>query len=174
LIDSSDLFGIPIPSTSPVFLVVVSLHVLVGLACVVAGAAAMLSPKRKGRHPIFGTIYYWCLAAVFVSATGLAVFRWSEDHRLFFLGMLSFAAATFGRAAMRHRWPHWLRFHISGMGVSYIVLLTAFYVDNGKNLPVWRDIPSIAYWISPTAIGLPILLWALFRHPLVRVSRESA
>jgi len=174
LINSSDLFGIPILSTSRVFLVVVSLHVLVGLACVVAGAVAMLSPKRKGRHPTFGTIYYWCLAAVFVSATGLAVFRWSEDYHLFFLGMLSFAAATFGRAAMRHRWPHWLRFHISGMGVSYIVLLTAFYVDNGKNLPASRDMPSVAYWTLPTAIGLPILLWALFRHSLVRPSKKPA
>lgn len=50
--------GIPIPSTSPIFLTVVGLHVLVGLVCVVAGAIAMLSPKRSRRHPTFGTIYY--------------------------------------------------------------------------------------------------------------------
>ena len=64
--------GIPIPSTSPVFLTVVGLHVVLGLVCVVAGAIAMLSPKRSGRHPSFGTIYYWSLAAVFVSATALS------------------------------------------------------------------------------------------------------
>ena len=28
------------------------------------------------------------------------------------------------------------------MGASYILLLTAFYVDNGKNLPLWRELPE--------------------------------
>lgn len=32
-----------------------------GLTCTIAGIIAMLSPKRSGRHPWFGTIYYWCL-----------------------------------------------------------------------------------------------------------------
>jgi hypothetical protein len=94
--------------------------------------------------------------------------RWAEDWHLFALGTLSFAAATLGRTAMRERWRNWLRLHITGMGLSYIVLLTAFYVDNGPNLPLWRDLPSIAYWIVPAAVGLPILFWALLRHPLVR------
>ena len=71
--DTTVVAGIPIPSTSPIFLTVVGLHVLVGLVCVLAGAVAMLSPKRSGRHPTFGTIYYWGLVAVFVSATGLSV-----------------------------------------------------------------------------------------------------
>jgi len=38
--------GIEIPSTAPVFLGVVGFHVLVGLACVVTGAGAMLSRKH--------------------------------------------------------------------------------------------------------------------------------
>src|SRR6516165_8767080 len=46
--------GIEIPSTSPVFLGVVGFHVLIGLACVVTGAGAMLSRKAPGRHPNFG------------------------------------------------------------------------------------------------------------------------
>jgi hypothetical protein len=54
------------------------------------------------------------------------------------------------------------------MGLSYIVLLTAFYVDNGESLPVWRDLPAIAYWLAPGLVGLPILGWSLLRHPLAR------
>ena len=50
--------GIEIPSTSPIFLTIVGLHVIAGVACVVAGAAAMLSPKRPGLHPAFGALYY--------------------------------------------------------------------------------------------------------------------
>ena len=160
--------GIPIPSTSPVFLAVVALHVLVGLVCVVAGAIAMLSPKRSGRHPTFGTIYYWALVVVFVSATGLSVVRWAEDYHLFILGLLAFIAASLGRAARRQRWRGWVRLHITGMGLSYILLLTAFYVDNGKSLPLWKELPPISYWLLPAAVGIPLIIHALVRHPLAR------
>jgi hypothetical protein len=37
------VLGIPIPSTDPVFLAVVGVHVAFGLAAVIAGAVAMLS-----------------------------------------------------------------------------------------------------------------------------------
>ena len=88
--------GIEIPSTSPVFLGIVGFHVLVGLACVVTGAGAMLSRKAPGRHPNFGAAYYWGLVAVFASASSLAVVRWQEDYHLFLLGMGSFIAAAAG------------------------------------------------------------------------------
>ena len=53
------------------------------------------------------------------------------------------------------------------MGASYILTLTAFYVDNGKNLPLWRELPQIAFWFLQSAIGVPLILHALLRHPLV-------
>ena len=37
-------------------------------------------------------------------------------------------------AARRHRWRSWVKCHITSMGLSYILLLTAFYVDNGHSL----------------------------------------
>jgi hypothetical protein len=164
--------GIPIPSTSPLFLAGVGLHVLVGVVCVIAGAIAMLSPKRSGRHPTFGAIYYWSLVAVFVSATALSMVRWAEDYHLFVLGLLAFASATLGRSARRRRGIGWLRLHITGMGLSYILLLTAFYVDNGKSLPLWKELPTLAYWLLPAAVGWPLIIHALLRHPLVR--RQTA
>jgi peptidoglycan/LPS O-acetylase OafA/YrhL len=148
-------------------------HVILGLVCVICGALAMLSPKRTGRHPRFGSVYFWSLAGVFVTASALATARWAEDYQLFGLAVLSFALAVFGRQARRRQWAGWPRWHMTGMGLSYIVLLTAFYVDNGKNLPVWRDLPAITYWLAPSLMGLPILAWALLRHPLVRVSEAS-
>lgn len=46
--------GIEIPSTDPAFLaVVLGVHIPLGLACVVIGAIAMLSEKRRGRHSRF-------------------------------------------------------------------------------------------------------------------------
>ena len=158
--------GIPIPSSSPVFLAAVGFHVLAGLTCVATGAVAMLSRKGRGRHSNFGTIYCWGLVAVFLSSAGLAITRWAADYPLFILGSLAMASAWFGRTVMRRRWP--VRLHIAGMGCSYIVLLTAFYVDNGKNLPLWRLLPPLAYWLLPSTIGLPIIAHALLRHPLAR------
>ncbi len=147
------LAGLPIPSTSPVFLAAVGLHVLAGLICAASGLVAMLSRKGRGRHSTFGTIYFWGLVVVFLSSAGLAISRWAEDYPLFILGSLAMASAGFGRTAMRRRWPGFVRHHIAGMGASYVVLLTAFYVDNGHSLPVWRTLPPIAFWLLPSVVG---------------------
>lgn len=164
----TNVAGIEIPSDDPAFLTVVGVHIILGLACTVAGLVAMLSPKCAGRHPNYGTFYFWCLAGVFLTATGLAIVRWTEDYHLFILGALSFAAAYLGRQARRHSWNNWVRLHLTGMGASYILLLTAFYVDNGKQLPLWKDLPPITYWLLPAAVGIPLIVRALLRHPLVR------
>jgi len=164
--DRTSLAGIDIPSTNPVFLAVVGIHILLGFACVISGAIAMLSRKRAGRHPRYGTVYVWCLAGVFVTASGLAAVRWAEDYHLFVLGILSFAAAWLGRQARRQRWRFWVRLHIAGMGSSFVLLLIAFYVDNGKSLPLWRDLPPVTYWLIPAVLGIPLIVHALVRHPL--------
>jgi uncharacterized membrane protein len=172
--DTTIVFGVPVPSVDPVFLTVVRFHILVGVACVAAGAMAMLSQKGRGRHSTWGTVYYWCLAIVVATATGLSVVRWAENYHLFFLGALSLLAASVARTALRHRWRHRVRLHIAGMGLSYILMLTAFYVDNGKNLPLWKELPQIAFWLLPGALGLPLLIHALLRHPLARAGRFTA
>jgi hypothetical protein len=164
----TNLAGIEIPSTNPVFLIVVGVHILLGLVCTVTGAIAMLSQKRAGRHPRNGTIYFWCLAGVFLTMAGLAAVRWAEDYHLFFLGALSFAAAYLGRRARRHRRRNWVRLHITGMGASYLLLLIAFYVDNGRSLPLWKELPPVVYWLLPAAIGIPLICRALLWHPLAR------
>jgi hypothetical protein len=165
---ATNVAGIAIPSTDPVFLAVIGIHILLGLACTITGVVAMLSEKREGRHPRYGRIYYWCLTGVLLTATGLAAVRWAEDYHLFILGALSFAAAYLGRRARRQRWRNWVRLHITGMGASYVLLLTAFYVDNGKSLPLWRELPPIAYWLLPAGVGLPLITRALLWHPLAR------
>jgi hypothetical protein len=49
----------------------------------------------------------------------------------------------------------------------YIALFTGFYVDNGPNLPVWDRLPSLAYWVLPSLVGVPLILRALARRRLV-------
>lgn len=165
--------GIPIPSTAPVFLTIVGIHVLLGLACVVTGLVAMLSRKGRGRHSRFATIYFWCLSGVVATASALAFVRWSEDYPLFILGALSFTAACVGRRAIRQKWPSWAGLHVVGMGGSYILLVTAFYVDNGKSLPLWRELPQFAFWVLPALLGFPIVAYALRAHPVVSAARAA-
>jgi hypothetical protein len=81
--DLTIIAGVPIPSTSPLFLSVVGSHVLAGLLCTIMGVVAMLSNKARRRHSNFGTVYYWGLMAVFATATALAAARWKEDYHLF-------------------------------------------------------------------------------------------
>jgi hypothetical protein len=166
--------GIPIPSDAPLFLAALGVHIPFGLAAVVTGAVAILSSKGPGRHPNFGTYYYWCLAVVFGSATVLSALRWIDNYHLFVLGALSFVAASLGRTARRRRWQHWLKLHISALGTSYVLLLTAFYVDNGPNLPLWNKLPPIAFWVLPAAFGMPFIVWALVRHPLVSTASQRS
>jgi hypothetical protein len=164
----TSIAGIEIPSTDPIFLAVATVHILLGLTCAVVGIVAMLSQKHAGRHPRFGTIYFLCLVGVFLTMTSLAAMRWTEDYHLFVLGVLSLTAAYLGREARRRRWRNWARLHIGGMGMSYVLLLIAFYVDNGKQLPVWKDLPHFTYWLLPLAVGIPLIVRALLWHPLAR------
>jgi uncharacterized membrane protein len=169
--NSTIVGGIEIPSTDPLFLaIVIAVHIPLGLACVVTGAIAMLSKKGRGRHSMVGKSYFWCLLGLFASATLLSIMRWAENNHLFVLGAMSFASAWLGRAAIRQRWPYWARLHITGMGLSYVFMLIAFYVDNGKQLPLWKDLPHFTYWMLPLAVGTPLIVRALLWHPLARHS----
>lgn len=165
--------GIPIPSTDPVFLGVVAIHLLFGLAAITSGAVAMLSRKGRGRHARYGALYFWSLCGVFGTLSALSFLRWAENSPLFIIGVVAIASAYLGRSAARQRWRQWPRLHLVGMGLSYIALLTGFYVDNGKNLPLWRALPPIAYWLLPGAIGVPLILNALYRHPFIRAFHQS-
>ncbi|HET9635393.1 MAG TPA: hypothetical protein VFP26_05630 [Gemmatimonadaceae bacterium] len=165
--------GIPIPSSSPGFLTLVGVHVAAGIVCVIAGVVAMLSPKRPGRHPLSGSVYFWALIIVFATMAMLAIMRWPADIDLLLLGFLSLAAAVVGRRARRELKRNWPIVHVTGMAVSYIALLTAFYVDNGPHLPLWNRLPALAFWLLPSAVGLPLLIRTLRRHPLIVAPRAE-
>lgn len=163
--------GIVIASVSPLFLSIVALHVAVALVAVLAGLLAMLSPKLPGRHPRYGRLYLWSLFGVFISASALSFMRWEQNYPLFTIGTIALALAFMARTAVRARWPAWSRLHLIGMGSSYTLLLIAFYVDNGKNLPLWRDLPAASYWAMPAAVGILLIVRTLLRHPLTRLQR---
>jgi len=44
----------------------------------------------------------------------------------------------------------------------------ALDVDNGPKLPLWDRLSTIAFWISPSAFGLPLLGRTLRRYASLR------
>lgn len=160
----TDVLGIFIPSSDPIFLKIVSFHILLGLICVISGAMAMLSKKGKGRHSKSGSVYFWGLSVLVLSASILAFMRWEHSAHLFFLGLFSFLSALVARISIRNHWGERIKPHIVGFGVSYILLLVSFYVDNGPHLPVWRNLPPITYWVLPMVCGIPLIMRALFKY----------
>jgi uncharacterized membrane protein len=161
------ILGLPVGSTSPLFLTVLAAHVIAGLACVASGAAAALTRKGPGRHARLGRLYYRGVLVVFTTAIIMAALRWPHDNHLAILAAITLSAAAVGVRARRTTPAH--APHIRAMGASYIALLTAFYVDNGPHLPLWNHLPAIAFWIGPTLIGTPLITRAALHHNRVRV-----
>jgi hypothetical protein len=165
------VFGLPIPDEGALFDAALACHVAAALTCVVTGALAATAPKRSGRHPRAGIVYFWSLAVVFASSTTMAALRFSQDWHLLLIGTAAFGAGSLGYLARRRGGPDWLRVHIPAMGGSCIALFTGFYVDNGPSLPLWNRLPHIAYWVLPSLIGIPLILRALGRRGLVGTGR---
>lgn len=160
--------GIEIPSDAPLFLTLIALHVFAALVCVIAGVFAMLSKKQRGIHTKAGKIYFRFLWAVVITATVVAIVRWKHDYHLFLLGVASFVSAYIGRKAVLQKWEKWSIIHISCMSLSYIFLLIAFYVDNGRFIPFWKTLDPVWYWLTPLIIGVPLIIWSLLTNPLSR------
>ena len=162
MLDAARILGTEVSSTAPVFLAVLAVHVLAGLTAVTTGATAALTRKGSTRHRRAGRWYYRAISTVFATALLLTAIRPRQDYHLALIGVVAFAAATIG---YRHRRKHRPGDtpHIAGMGLSYISMLTAFYVDNGPHLPLWDRLPTIAFWLLPAAIGTPITIRAIRR-----------
>jgi hypothetical protein len=163
MVTASHILGDEVGSTAPAFLAFLAVHVIAGLAAVITGAIAALARKGSPRHIRAGRWYYRAITTVFATATALAAMRWAQDYYLFILGAVAFTAATAGYLHRRRHRPGDTG-HIAGMGIAYTAMLTAFYVDNGPHLPLSDRLPTLAFWLLPSAIAAPLITRAIIRH----------
>lgn len=147
-------------------------HTVAGLLTGITGLIAFRVPKRRGRHDRWGTRYLWAYTVVFFTATTLSVQRWEADAYLFFLALTGYSFVLGGYGARRFRqksmvWcivgKQWMVAHIVGMIGSYVVLWTAFYVDNAHLIPGLKELPSLIFWVLPSLIGLPFIVLSTSR-----------
>jgi uncharacterized membrane protein len=123
-------------------IVLIGLHIPAGLTALAAGLVAMLSRKGAWWHRKAGAIYLTAILVLTVTAAGLVATRGVHFLHLFALGTAAASLAIYGYARRRDNEAH----HITGMGLSYVVMVTAFYVDNGPKLPFWEVFPDWAFW----------------------------
>jgi len=170
--EQTDLLGIPIPSTDKVFLTFVVIHIFISLGAVVSGAGAMLSNKSTRRHSFFGRFYLKTMLSSFGTVIILSIMRWPQNIHLLSIGFFAASFTYMGYRMSKSKRKNWTRLHTILMGFSYTLLLTGFYVDNGKNLPFWNRFPQLFFWIFPVSVGIPIIVWALLRHPLNKINHK--
>jgi hypothetical protein len=163
------LFGVPVPSDNKAFLTIVAIHIIIGLVCIISGLIAMLSRKAGKGHTIAGKVYYWGMTSLFITVLITSIMRWPFNTHLLIIGTLAYALTSTGQRLARNHKANWTRLHTICMGYSYVLLITGFYVDNGKNLPFWNQFPQLFFWFFPSIVGLPIILYVFYRHPLNRM-----
>jgi hypothetical protein len=108
-----------------------------------------------------------------ITAGVLAVVRWPHDAYLLLIACVTATFAGAGLWARRRRPEGWIRWHGTAMAASYASLLTGFYVDNGPQLPVWDRLPTVAYWVLPTLVAVPLTWRALIRNGAVSRRRGA-
>src|ERR1700693_5083468 len=145
-------------------------HILAGLTAGITGVVMFSLPKRRGSHQRWETSYVWAYSVVFLTVTILSVQQWKADAYLFFLAVLGYGLALGGYAARRFGQEarvgdtlakQCVVVHIVGMIGSYVVLWTAFFVDNGHKIPGLNQLPPLTFWVLPSLIGLSFLVVSL-------------
>ncbi len=167
MVTASRILGDQVGSSAPVFLAFLAVHVIAGLTAVITGAVAALVRKGSPRHIRAGRWFYRAISVVFATATALSIMRWRQDYYLFIIGAVAFSAATVGYQHRRRHRPGDSG-HIIGMGIGYTAMLTAFYVNNGPHLPLWDRLPTLAFWLLPSAIAAPLIARAVIRARRLR------
>ncbi len=154
------------------FFVPLVAHALAGLTTGITGVVAFSVPKGPARHHRWGKRYLWAYTVVFLTATLLSIQRWSADAYLFVLAVFGYSLALAGYSARRFRQSPWLRrtlrdywviAHLTGMIGSYVVLWTAFFVDNAHLFPGINRLSALTFWVLPTLVAFPFLVRSIKR-----------
>jgi hypothetical protein len=147
-------------------------HALAGMTTGISGVVTFRLPKSRGRHHWWGKCYLWAYTLVFLTAVMLSVQHWPADAYLFVLATIGYGFALGGYAARRFRQEpqvrrfvgkQWVVAHIVGMIGSFVVLWTAFYVDNAHVIPLLNQLPPLTFWVLPSVIALPFLVMSISR-----------
>lgn len=153
------------------FLATAAVHVSFGIAAAATGAGAMWARKAVGAHPRWGATYLWLMGGVVLTAFVLMAILPCENFPAFVVSLAAIPSAFVGRRARRRGREGSMRVHAAGMGLSYVLLVTAFSVE--AQTPPWNMVPDGPFWVFPSLIGMPLIARSLTQHALLRRSTTA-
>lgn len=92
--ETTDILGIPVPSTDRVFLAFIIVHIFISLLCVISGLLAMLSEKGGKRHSFYGNVYFWSMLSAFTTVIILSIMRWPHNIHLLSIGIIATSCSS--------------------------------------------------------------------------------
>lgn len=123
--------------------------------------------SARSSHPAAGGLYFWLLVVVGTTGmvlgsrqAGISVFQVATPPTLA-LGMLGYLAAKLRPRPMLG--APWLRWHILGMGGSYIGAVTATTFQIVPRLLPKTTILTVALFVVPSAVGAVLIRRAVTR-----------
>lgn len=132
-------------------------HIASGTICLLTGPVALLARKTNGLHTVTGEVYHASYVLILITSVIMAILHWEQSAFLLYIAIFSYGLALFGYVARKRQRPGWLGRHISGMGGSYIGVITAVLVVNGPNLPGLSALLPLLLWFLPTIVGSPLI-----------------
>ncbi|CAN5773889.1 hypothetical protein BH20ACT1_BH20ACT1_08620 [soil metagenome] len=124
--------------------VLLSLHVVAGIAGLLLGPLAIAAALAGGRRTRSARAYQVAVAVITTTAVGFAVLDWARWWPFVILAVGTEAAVVAGWQARRQRTPGWRGRHVRFICGSYISLVTALLVVS------WG---SPLAWVLPTIVG---------------------
>lgn len=129
-------------------------HVVAGVAAVVAGPMAIVYTLRRRGLTWAGELYHWTIAVACLSALVLVPYDWG---RLWFFWPIAIATYLFvylGQRAAEAPGGLWYRGVLRGYGGGWIALWTAIAVVGLPGQP-WA-------WAVPIVAGSTVIEWFCF------------
>src|SRR5690348_15843604 len=145
--------GQHVGSTAPLFLAFLAVHVVAGTTAVLNGTTAALAHTSGPPHPRAGRRSYPDSIVLYRTRPALATTPWPDDAYLLVIAAVMATAATIGVRARRRRNRAGGTIHILGLSLSFVAMMTGFYMDNGPHLPLLDHLPTILFWVLPPAAG---------------------
>jgi len=124
------------------------------------GPLASFTQKSRGWHTRSGNLYHWLVLVTCSTGMTFSTMTWEKHWYLFFIAIVSYAFALYGFLAAKRKANGWLKKHITGMLGSYIAMVTAIVAVNAMELPLFNQFSPWVAWLTPTAIGIPLIMLA--------------
>ena len=141
-------------------------HAALGTALLVVGFLALRAPKRRNdRHGRLGTAYFLLLVTclplgmvIGARHAGLSAFEIATPPTLV-MGIAGWIAKR--RRPQRFLGQPWIVGHVSGMGGSYIGVVTASAFQTLGRIAPDSAVAAIVIFALPTLIGSPLIARAI-------------